>query len=149
MGPLEKLKAFGLSPLDIPKAAWQGISDSFDKKFGDHAVAYETATDQALNEAGSRNADYNRTKGYFGGLDYMLRYSRLPEDAAKIARLYQYKQAMFRDPKQDLLDLDANLAGIQDGASLRGKVNAANTPQDPTWEELMNRARDYANRMRH
>lgn len=151
MGPLEKMKAFGVKPSDLPLDIWHAIQDSLSKNFPDHAKAYATAADQMFAENGRQHSsDYNRTKGHFGAMDYMLRYKdRSPEDAANLARVYQYKQAMFRDPKQDLLDLEANLAGIQEGNSLRGKEVPADSSQSPSWEELMNRSRDYANKLRN
>lgn len=146
MGPLEKLRAFGIKPSDLPSDVWYAIQDSISKNFPKHTVSYDRAAEQLLAENGNqRDADYNRTKGHFGAMDYMLRYKdRSPEDAANLARLYQYKQALFRDPKQDLLDLEANLAGIQEGASLRGKKLPADSFQSYSWEELMNRSRAYA-----
>ena len=147
MGPLEKLRAFGLSPADIPKAAWMGIQDSFSPEFAEHAVDYNIVADQVFNEQGSHNEKYNRTKGFHGGLDYMLRFGRSKEDAEKVARLYQLKQAMFRDPKQDLLDLEANLAGIEHGSLNPGMKPSQGQILDPDqYEALLQLARDYANR---
>lgn len=149
MGPLEKLKAFGLSPMDIPSAAYMGIRDSFSPKFAEHAVDYNVAANQFYNESGAHDEKYNRSKGFYGGLDYALRFGRSKEDAEKVARLYQLKQSLQRgvysDPKQDLLDLEANLAGIDHGEKNKHlKPSQGVILDSDNYESLLELARQYA-----
>lgn len=145
MGPLEKMRAFGLNARDLPSAAWMGIKDSFAPQFAEHATDYSTVAERLFRERGSHDEQYNKGKGFWGGMDYMLRYDRSPEDAEKVARLYQLKQALFRDPKQDLLDLQANLDGIKYGSSNKKKLRPSQGLTDPeNFEYLLNLAKDYA-----
>lgn len=146
MGPLEKMRAFGLNLTDIPSAAWTGIRDSFSPKFAEHAVDYNTAANQFYDEEGSHTPNYNRAKGFYGGMDYALRYGHPLEEAEKVARLYQLKQALFRDPKQDLIDLQANIDGIRYAEKNKDKLHPSqgSFADSDNFEYLKKLAKDYA-----
>lgn len=136
MGPLEKMRVFGLSPSDFItglSAIPERLSTNWDK----HAFIYDQAAEDIMKHYGGRTPEYNYAKGLFGGMDYALRTDRPKEEAKSLARLHQWKQSLFRDPTQDLLDLEANLRGLETGYNERGKTKPTSGPiydQDNYWE---------------
>lgn len=146
MGPLEKMRAFGVSFRDIPL----GLSAAYEKlngNFAKHAQIYDQAAEDLRANYGGLTPEYNYAKGFFGGHDYGLRTERPQEESEKIARLYQFLHSLRKgSPSQDLLDLEANLAGLRQGYKDRGQVRPTHGPiTDPDqYFELLKRAKARA-----